>query len=108
MNSKDILILTRAPEGFDVVGYLYFASYCWRCLHLQLFLYGRLNMAKKTLTAAEVAAKDLNLNKNQLEALKAYEASGKDISNLIRNKTVYQIGNNLGDNELIRLYFKEV
>jgi len=65
-------------------------------------------MAKKTLTAAEAAAKDLNLNKNQLEALKAYEASGKDISNLIRNKTVYQIGNNLGDNDLIRLYFKEV
>ena len=65
-------------------------------------------MAKKTLTAAEVAAKDLNLNKNQLEALKAYEASGKDISSLIRNKTVYQIGNNLGDKKLIRLYFKEV
>ena len=65
-------------------------------------------MAKKTLTAAEVAAKDLNLNKNQLEALKAYEASGKSINTLIPNKTVYQIGNNLRDNDLIRLYFKEV
>lgn len=65
-------------------------------------------MAKKTLTKAELAAKDLKLNKNQLEALKLYEASGKDINNLIRNKTIYQIGNNLGDNNLIRLYFKEV
>lgn len=65
-------------------------------------------MAKKTLTAAQVAAKDLNLNKNQLEALKAYEASGKSINTLIDNKTVYQIGNNLGDKKLIRLYFKEV
>lgn len=65
-------------------------------------------MAKKTLTKAEIAAKDLKLNKNQLEALKLYEASGKDINNLIRNKTIYQIGNNLGDNNLIRLYFKEV
>lgn len=65
-------------------------------------------MAKKTLTKAEIAAKDLKLNKNQLEALKLYEASGKDIDNLIRNKTIYQIGNNLGDNNLIRLYFKEV
>ena len=65
-------------------------------------------MAKKTLTKAELAAKDLKLNKNQLEALKLYEASGKDIDNLIRNKTIYQIGNNLGDNYLIRLYFKEV
>ena len=63
---------------------------------------------KKTLTKAEIAAKDLKLNKNQLEALKLYEASGKDIDNLIRNKTIYQIGNNLGDNNLIRLYFKEV
>ena len=65
-------------------------------------------MAKKTLTKAEIAAKDLKLNKNQLEALKLYEASGKDIDTLIRNKTIYQIGNNLGDNNLIRLYFKEV
>lgn len=65
-------------------------------------------MAKKTLTKAELAAKDLKLNKNQLEALKLYEASGKNIDNLIRNKTIYQIGNNLGDNNLIRLYFKEV
>lgn len=65
-------------------------------------------MAKKTLTKAELAAKDLKLNKNQLEALKLYEASGKDIDNLIRNKTIYQIGNNLGDNNLVRLYFKEV
>lgn len=65
-------------------------------------------MAKKTLTKAEIAAKELKLNKNQLEALKLYEASGKDIDNLIRNKTIYQIGNNLGDNNLIRLYFKEV
>ena len=44
-------------------------------------------MAKKTLTKAELAAKDLKLNKNQLEALKLYEASGKNIDNLIRNKT---------------------
>lgn len=65
-------------------------------------------MTKKTLTKAVLAAKDLKLNKNQLEALKLYEASGKDIDNLIRNKTIYQIGNNLGDNNLIRLYFKEV
>lgn len=64
-------------------------------------------MARKTLTAAEIAAKDLKLNKNQTEALKKYEESGKDISNLIRNKTVYQIGNNLADNDLIRLFFKE-
>ena len=64
-------------------------------------------MAKKTLTAAELAAKELKLNKNQTEALKKYEESGKDISNLIRNKTVYQIGNNLADNDLIRLFFKE-
>lgn len=65
-------------------------------------------MSKKTLTKAELSAKELKLNKNQLEALKLYEASGKDIDNLIRNKTIYQIGNNLGDNNLIRLYFKEV
>lgn len=65
-------------------------------------------MSKKTLTKAELFAKELKLNKNQLEALKLYEASGKDIDNLIRNKTIYQIGNNLGDNNLIRLYFKEV
>lgn len=65
-------------------------------------------MARKTLTAVELAAKELKLNKNQTEALKKYEESGKDISNLIRNKTVYQIGNNLADNELIRLFFKEV
>jgi len=65
-------------------------------------------MARKTLTAAELAAKELKLNKNQTEALKKYEESGKDISNLIRNKTIYQIGNNLADNELIRLFFKEV
>ena len=65
-------------------------------------------MAKRTLTAAELAAKDLKLNKHQTEALKKYEESGKDISNLIHNKTVYQIGNNLADNELIRLFFKEV
>ena len=65
-------------------------------------------MAKKTLTKAEIAANDLKLNKNHLEALKLYEASGKDIDNLIRNKTIYQIGNNLGDNNLIRLYFKDV
>jgi len=65
-------------------------------------------MAKRTLTAAELAAKELKLNKNQTEALKKYEESGKDISNLIRNKTVYQIGNNLADNDLIRLFFKEV
>lgn len=64
-------------------------------------------MAKRTLTAAELAAKELKLNKNQTEALKKYEKSGKDISNLIRGKTVYQIGNNLADNELIRLFFKE-
>lgn len=64
-------------------------------------------MARKTLTAAELAAKELKLNKNQTEALKKYEESGKDISNLIRNKTVYQIGNNLADNDLIRLFFKE-
>ena len=64
-------------------------------------------MAKKTLTAAELAAKELKLNKNQTEALKKYEESGKDISNLIRNKTIYQIGNNLADNDLIRLFFKE-
>ena len=64
-------------------------------------------MAKRTLTAAELAAKELKLNKNQTEALKKYEESGKDISNLIRNKTVYQIGNNLADNDLIRLFFKE-
>lgn len=65
-------------------------------------------MAKKELTAAEKVAKDLKLNKNQLEALKQYEASGKDLNALIRNKSVYQIGNNLGSKELIRLYFKEV
>lgn len=65
-------------------------------------------MAKKELTAAELVAKELKLNKNQLEALKAYEASGKSINTLIHNKTVYQIGNNLGDKALIRLYFKEV
>lgn len=65
-------------------------------------------MAKRTLTAAELATKELKLNKNQTEALKLYEKSGKDISNLIRNKTVYQIGNNLGDVNLIRLFFKEV
>lgn len=65
-------------------------------------------MAKRTLTAADLAAKELKLNKNQTEALKKYEKSGKDISNLIRNKTVYQIGNNLADNDLIRLFFKEV
>lgn len=64
-------------------------------------------MARKTLTAAEIAAKELKLNKNQTEALKKYEESGKDITNLIRNKTVYQIGNNLADNDLIRLFFKE-
>lgn len=64
-------------------------------------------MAKKTLTAAQIAATELKLNKNQTEALKKYEESGKDISNLIRNKTVYQIGNNLADNDLIRLFFKE-
>ena len=64
-------------------------------------------MAKKTLTAAELAAKELKLNKNQTEALKKYEESGKDISNLIRNKTIYQIGNNLADNDLIRLFFME-
>ena len=65
-------------------------------------------MTKKILTAAELAAKELKLNKNQTEALKKYEKSGKDISNLIQGKTVYQIGNNLADNDLIRLFFKEV
>lgn len=65
-------------------------------------------MSKKTLTAAEEAAKKLKLNKNQLQALKEYEANGGDIASLIRNKTIYQIGNNLGSKELIRLYFKEV
>ena len=65
-------------------------------------------MAKKELTAASQAAKDLKLNKNQLQALKAFESSGKDVKALIRNKTVYQIGNNLGSKELINLFFKEV
>ena len=65
-------------------------------------------MAKKTLTLAEEIAKELKLNKNQLEALKRYEASGRNLNILVKNKTVYQIGNNLGNNDLIRLYFKEV
>lgn len=65
-------------------------------------------MSKKEATAADQAAKNLKLNKNQLQALKAYEAAGKDVNALIQNKTVYQIGNNLGSKDLIRLYFKEV
>lgn len=65
-------------------------------------------MTKKTLSAAESAAKSLKLNKNQLQALKAYEVNGGNVEALIKNKTVYQIGNHLGSKELIRLYFKEV
>ena len=63
---------------------------------------------KKELTKVQEIIKELKLNKNQAAAIAEYEAKGGNLDNLIKRRTIYQIGNNLSSKELIRLYFKEV
>lgn len=63
---------------------------------------------KKELTKVQEIVKELKLNKNQAAAIAEYEAKGGNLDTLIHRRTIYQIGNNLGSKELIRLYFKEV
>lgn len=63
---------------------------------------------KKELTKVQEIVKELKLNKNQAAAIAEYEAKGGNLDSLIKGRTIYQIGNNLGSKELIRLYFKEV
>lgn len=63
---------------------------------------------KKELTKVQEIVKELKLNKNQAAAIAEYEAKGGNLDSLIKRRTIYQIGNNLGSKELIGLYFKEV
>lgn len=63
---------------------------------------------KKELTKVQEIVKELKLNKNQAAAIAEFEAKGGNLDSLIKARTIYQIGNNLGSKELIRLYFKEV
>ena len=65
-------------------------------------------MAKKKLSHVEEITKDLDLNKNQIKVLEDYEKLGCNVDSLIRNKTVYQIGNSLRPISLARSFFKEV
>lgn len=65
-------------------------------------------MAKRKLSHVEEITKGLDLNKNQIKVLEDYEKSGGNVVSLIRNKTMYQIGNSLRPVELARAFFKEV
>lgn len=65
-------------------------------------------MAKRKLSHVEEITKGLDLNKNQIKVLEDYEKSGGNVVSLIRNKTLYQIGNSLRPVELARAFFKEV
>ena len=65
-------------------------------------------MAKRKLSHVEEITKGLDLNKNQIKVLEDYEASGGNIEALIRNKSIYQIGNSLRPISLSRSFFKEV
>lgn len=65
-------------------------------------------MAKRKLSHVEEITKGLDLNKNQIKVLEDYEKSGGNVDSLIRNKTLYQIGNSLRPVELARAFFKEV
>lgn len=65
-------------------------------------------MAKRKLSHVEEVTKGLNLNKNQIKILEDYEAIGGNVETLIRNKSIYQIGNSLRPLSLARSFFKEV
>lgn len=64
--------------------------------------------AATELSLIEKVAKELKLNKNQVKALEEYEKLYGNLELIVRNKSAYQLGNNLRSKELIRLYFKEV
>lgn len=65
-------------------------------------------MAKRKLSHVEEITKGLDLNKNQIKILEDYEAIGGNVKALIRNKTVYQIGNSLRPLSFARNFFMEV
>lgn len=65
-------------------------------------------MAKRKLSHVEEITKGLDLSKNQIKVLEDFEATGGNVEALIRNKTIYQIGNSLRPISLARSFFKEV
>jgi len=63
---------------------------------------------KKELTEIEQIVKDLKFNKNQAKALEEYDFMYGNAKELVKNKTVFQIGCNLRSKSLMRLFFQEV